>query len=194
MNNAPDIRLIKRAAREAAEAVRTAAKQAAPDAGARMRDHFIQAVPLPPATTVSSYAPRGSELDPQPLEHALTARGHALCLPVVIGRGHPLAFRAYRHGDRLVPGHYDIPEPLPETDVVTPRAILVPLLAFDRGGNRLGYGGGYYDRSVTLLRRESGMLAIGVAYAAQEVDAVPVGRTDAKLDWIVTEKEAISCY
>lgn len=146
-----------------------------------------------PGTVISSYFQRGSEMDMTALNQALVAAGYDLALPVVLGRGHPLAFRRYRPGDPLMAGMLDVMEPLPGAPIVTPRILLLPLLGFDRAGNRLGYGGGYYDRTVALLRREAAIQAIGIAFSGQECEAVPVGHTDAPLDWIITEKEALRC-
>jgi 5-formyltetrahydrofolate cyclo-ligase len=188
-----DLKERKRAARKDAEIVRQQAKQAVPDAAQLLANHFMKQINLPPASIISSYVARGSELDPAPLEHALLKVGHSLCLPVVLAKGYPLAFRRYQPGDVLEPGGFGIPEPLVGVAVVNPTVILVPLLGFDRQGGRLGYGGGFYDRSVALLRRESAVLAIGIGYAAQEMAELPTGRTDAKLDWVVNEREAIKC-
>jgi 5-formyltetrahydrofolate cyclo-ligase len=121
----------------------------------------------------------------------LAAQGHALCLPVVQGRGKPLLFRAWRRGDALVRGSLGIPAPGPEAAPLVPGLLLVPLLAFDREGFRLGHGAGYYDMTLAGLRAAGPVLAVGIAYAGQEVARVPREVHDQSLDWVITESEAI---
>ncbi|MCC6887439.1 MAG: 5-formyltetrahydrofolate cyclo-ligase [Hyphomicrobiales bacterium] len=146
-----------------------------------------------PGTVVSGFMPLGSEINPLPLMRVLAAAGAALALPAVIGRGEPLALRAWSFGAPLAPGVWGIREPLPEAPAADPDILLVPLLAFDRGGRRLGYGAGYYDRTLAVLRARRNVVALGLAYTAQEVAAVPVGPRDARLDLVLTEREIIDC-
>jgi 5-formyltetrahydrofolate cyclo-ligase len=194
-----DIKQRKRQLRVEAEAHRQSLKPVNPEAGAQVAALLLQKVRAQepaawaPGAVISSYFQRGSEMDMDALNQALVDAGFDLALPVVLGRGHPLAFRRYRPGDALVKGVLDVMEPLPSAPILVPRVLLLPLLAFDRRGNRLGYGGGYYDRTVALLRREAAIQAIGIAFAGQECADIPVGGTDAKLDWIVTEREALLC-
>ncbi|MEJ0061958.1 MAG: 5-formyltetrahydrofolate cyclo-ligase [Alphaproteobacteria bacterium] len=192
-----DLRSRKRQLRAEAELLRRTIKDKAGDAGRRTASLLLDTVRSrsgwPEGAVVSSYSPRGSEMDVDAVDHALIGAGFDLALPVVLGRGHPLAFRRYRPGDALTKGVLDVMEPLASAPIVAPRILLVPLLAFDRRGNRLGYGGGYYDRTVALFRREAAIQAIGVAFAEQEMEDIPVGGMDAPLDWIVTEKEALFC-
>jgi len=148
-------------------------------------------VRVPAGAAVSGYWPMRSELDPRPILTALSARGHPLCLPVVAGKARPLVFRAWHPGDALVAGGYGTQVPDAGQEVVVPHLLLVPLLAFDRAGYRLGYGGGFYDRTLAALRAAGPVVAVGLAFCAQEVDTVPHDATDARLDWIVTEAEAI---
>jgi 5-formyltetrahydrofolate cyclo-ligase len=144
---------------------------------------------LPPGGIVSGYWPLADELDPRPCMYRLAELDHPLALPRVQGRGRPLAFHAWRPGDELFVGLFGVMEPSPDAPVVTPRILLVPLLAFDRAGRRLGYGAGYYDMVLQDLRaREPAPIAIGVAFAAQEVDEVPAGPGDQVLDAVVTER------
>jgi len=198
-SNALEIKNRKRQLRVTAELLRQKIKPQHPDADqevarlllSTVREHAPQAWQA--GTVISSYYQRGSEMDMTTLNQALVNEGYDLALPVVLGRGHPLAFRRYRPEDALIKGVLDVMEPLPAAPIVAPRILLLPLLAFDRQGNRLGYGGGYYDRTVALFRREAAILAIGVAFAQQECADIPIGGTDAPLDWIVTEKEALRC-
>ena len=162
-----------------------------PDAAAQITDVFRE-VPLPSrAVVVSGYHPIGSELDPRPLLAILRFQGHEIALPVVADRGAPLVFRVWREGDSMSEGAFGVREPLPEAAEVKPDILLVPMLAFDRRGFRLGYGGGFYDRTLESLRRDGAPVAIGIAFAAQEVDRVPVAEYDQPLNWIITEREAI---
>jgi 5-formyltetrahydrofolate cyclo-ligase len=110
---------------------------------------------------------------------------------VVVGKGRPLTFRRWEPGDVLRPAALGIPVPPPEAEEIAPATLLVPLLAFDDAGYRLGYGGGFYDMTIKALREQGGILAVGVAFAGQRVEAVPHGAGDERLDWLLTEKGAI---
>ena len=132
-----------------------------------------------------------SELDPRPAMSSLADAGWRLALPVVVAANSPLLFRAYCFGDTLVKGRFDTEVPGDDKDELVPNLLLVPLLAFDRRGYRLGYGGGFYDRSLTLLRENGPVLAVGLAFQEQEVEQVPTDAMDQRLDWIVTQSEAI---
>jgi len=184
----PDISKLqdeKRALRRAAKAARAAA--VGETAGPALRDQFLRALTPREGAVVSGYWPLGDELDPRPLMTALAARGHRLALPAILGAGEPLQFRAWRPGDAMQPAGFGTREPGPQAEVLQPDLLLVPLLAFDAAGYRLGYGGGFYDRSLALLRARGDILAVGLAYAAQQVAAVPRETTDQPLDLVVTE-------
>ncbi len=142
----------------------------------------------PGPLTIAGYHPKGDEADVQPALSALAAAGHATALPVVTGRAWPLVFRLWRPGHPLVPGAFRIMEPMGDAPLVQPDIVLVPLLAFDQAGYRLGYGGGFYDRTLEVLRAEAPTLAVGIGYAGQGVDKLPIDAYDQKLDWIVTEQ------
>ncbi len=148
-------------------------------------------VAVAPGAIVSGYMPMGSELNPRPLMRQLSDAGAQLALPVVVARGVPLVMRAYAFGEPLVKGIWGIRVPSPLAPEVAPDVLIVPLLAFDRTGNRLGYGAGYYDMTITALRAKKPVVAVGVAFAAQEVEVVPTTPRDARLDLVVTEKEVI---
>jgi 5-formyltetrahydrofolate cyclo-ligase len=141
---------------------------------------------------VAGYWPMGDEFDVRPTLEAFAAAGRRCVLPVVVGRGRPLIFRRWAPGDALVSGGYGTSIPAADREEIRPALLLVPLLAFDRRGFRLGYGGGYYDMTIAALRRDDGVRAIGVAFAAQEVEAVPVESFDQRLDAIATEAELMS--
>ena len=123
----------------------------------------------------------------------LQHQGWRTCLPVVIAAEQPLVFRAWSPGQKLVPGMWDIPIPDDSAEEVLPDVLLVPMLAFDAKGYRLGYGGGFYDRTLEKLRALKTVTAIGVAYGAQMVDEVPRGPHDAPLDYVMTEEETLKC-
>lgn len=133
---------------------------------------------------LSGYMPMRTEIDPLP---AMAAHQGPVGVPVIIGKGQPLRFREWSPGCRLIEGAFKalIPE---EGAWVEPQVLIVPLLAFDARGYRLGYGGGFYDRTLEGLRAKGPVLAVGFAFAAQEVDEVPTEPTDQRLDAIVTEK------
>ena len=149
-------------------------------------------VALTSGTIVSGFMPLNSEISPLPLMRKLAEASAGLALPVVVGRGLPLSMRAYAFGDALLKGVWGIRVPPPEAPEVEPDVLLVPLLAFDRNGNRLGYGAGYYDMTIAALRARKRVVAIGVAFAAQEVDEVPTTPRDARLDLVLTEREVIT--
>ncbi|MDP6389695.1 MAG: 5-formyltetrahydrofolate cyclo-ligase [Alphaproteobacteria bacterium] len=187
-----DVRERKQALRKDATACRAAAAATADGTAAeRLADNFQESVPVPDGAVVSGFHPFGEEIDVMVLLRHLGAAGHELALPVVAAQGEPLVFRRWRKGDAMDEGPFGIREPRAEAPVLTPEVVLVPLLAFDRRGYRLGYGGGFYDRTLAGLRAEGKVLAAGVAYAAQEVDNVPCDETDEPLDWVVTEQDAI---
>ncbi|OWJ64412.1 5-formyltetrahydrofolate cyclo-ligase [Inquilinus limosus] len=160
-------------------------------AGGRLRDIVLQAIPLPPGGVVSGYLPIDDELDPLPLLRAVIGRGHHACVPVVQGRGQPLVFRDWTPEAPLVEGVFGVSVPAPSAPERVPDLLFVPLLGFDRKGFRMGYGAGFYDRTLAGLRARKPVLAVGIGYAGQEVTAVPVGLHDEALDWIVTDREAI---
>lgn len=161
------------------------------DIGARLIDLFEQHVSLPRDITISGYYPVGSEANILPLLNALQKKGYDLALPVVDTFHSPLIFRRWDEATEMQEGAFGILEPAPDAASVYPGLILTPLLAFDRQGNRLGYGGGYYDLSIRSIREKQPVYALGVAYAAQEVIAVPCDKNDTALDGILTEKGAI---
>lgn len=158
-----------------------------PDSFAKLADVFMQHIQLEANVVVASYCAFRAEMNPVVLNEALRARGHQIALPVVTGPRMPLIFRLYEQGDRLLANPMSILEPACDAPEIAPDVLLIPLLAFDDRCNRLGYGGGYYDRTIAALRAKKRVLAIGIAYACQQVAEVPVGPNDIRLDKIVTE-------
>jgi 5-formyltetrahydrofolate cyclo-ligase len=135
--------------------------------------------------------PMKSEINPLPLLHRLADAGAKLALPVIAGRGKPLIMRAYTIGDELGRGQWDIREPLPSAPEVASDILIVPLTCFDRTGQRIGFGAGYYDMTIHALRVRKKITAIGIAFAIQEIARVPATERDERLDLVLTERETI---
>ncbi len=180
------LRDLKAAARQAALERRAGCD---PAHGIGLARHVLAASPPPSGAVVAGYWPMGTEIDIRPLLQALAGRGHALVLPVTPKRGAPLAFHRWGWGDALARGPLGTRQPT-SGQALRPDWLLVPLLAFDRAGRRLGYGGGYYDRTLAAL---PGATVIGCAYAAQEVPDVPAGPDDVALPCVATEAGIIRC-
>ncbi|MBK9082193.1 MAG: 5-formyltetrahydrofolate cyclo-ligase [Rhizobiales bacterium] len=139
------------------------------------------------ARTASVFLPIRDEPDTRPLIAALVGAGVRVGLPVVVGRGEPLIFRAWAPGERLVAAPFGLSEPAADAPTIEPDLLFVPLAAFDRAGQRIGYGGGFYDRTLAALRARGRVTAVGVAFTVQQVDFVPALATDEKLDMVATE-------
>lgn len=176
--------------RERMKAERRRAAATRPDAARHAAANFLARIPLRPGVAIALYHPIRDELDTGPLAATLRDRGARLALPVTESRKAPLVFRLHDGAQPLVRGRHGEMTPPPEAPVVRPDIVVTPLLAFTARGDRLGYGGGYYDRTLARLRAEGEVLAVGFGYGAQQVDALPSSPLDQKLDWIVTEREA----
>jgi 5-formyltetrahydrofolate cyclo-ligase len=151
-------------------------------------DRNLTAALAPHAGAVlAGYWPMRDEADPRT---AMAAHDGPLCLPVVLGRARPLVFRRWQ-GEVLQTGAYGTSHPEPEAAELAPRVLIVPLAGFDRSGNRIGYGGGFYDRTLQILRESEPVTAIGLAFACQELPAIPVEKFDQPLDMIVTDREIL---
>ena len=176
--------------RIAAEARRALAHGVDPAAG----EALAAALPadlIPSAGKIASaYWPYRTEIDSRPLMARLAAGGVRIALPVTPPKGSDaaLVFRLWREGERLAPGHFPVHEPHPDAEGVEPDLVLVPLLAFDRSGGRLGYGAGHYDRTLQHLRALKPVTAVGLAFADQAVERLPAGPHDQRLDGILTER------
>jgi 5-formyltetrahydrofolate cyclo-ligase len=145
-------------------------------------------VAVPKGAIVAGFSPIKTEFNPIPLMRRLFDAGARLALPQVVGRENPLRLRAWKFGDPLVAGVWGIREPVPEAPEVAPDILLVPFAAFDRAGYRIGYGAGYYDLTLAALRAKKPIVAVGLGFAAQEVEKVPVEAHDQRLDFILTEQ------
>jgi 5-formyltetrahydrofolate cyclo-ligase len=191
MAQATSIEEVKAELRAAAQARRDAlpadARKGAADAIAA-REFPLN---VAPGTIVSGFMPLKSEINPLPLLQKLSEMGASLALPAIAGRGKPLIMRAWQIGAPLDRGQWGIREPKPDAAEVEPDIVLVPLLAFDRIGHRIGYGAGYYDMTINGLRARKRTIAVGIAFAAQEVPVIPTTPRDARLDLVLTERDVI---
>ncbi len=145
-------------------------------------------IAITPGVIVSGFMPMKTEINPLPLLKKLAEAGARLALPAIDGRGKPLIMRAYAFGNELARGQWGIREPKPDAGDVAPDIVIVPLAAFDRAGNRIGYGAGYYDMTLAALRAKKKVTAVGIAFAAQEMSQVPVTPRDERLDLVLTER------
>jgi len=180
---------LKRRARAAAQKERSDAHRSYGETAAfALAQHGLPIVPGEGMNIVSGFFPFTTEISVLPLLAKLASEGWRTALPVVLGKNMPLKFRAWAPGEPTVAGVWDIPMPPETADEVLPDVVLVPMLAFDKRGFRLGYGGGFYDRTLAQLRKAKRIEAIGIAYAAQEVAEVPHGDHDEPLDWMLTER------
>ncbi len=184
----PEIDEAKRRLR--AEMIERRKRLADADAGLKLAKTVAGLGPFRSGAAVSGFYPMAPEIDVLPVLSWFAERGHPTALPVVIGRRLPLAFRAWAPGEPLQRGVLGIPFPAAGAADLVPEILLVPLLAFDRRGHRLGYGGGYYDRTLADLRAKGPVFAIGVGYAFQEMDQVPSASFDQRVDAIATESSA----
>ena len=186
---------------DAKMAMRAAAKMARADAYRRdggraagaLAAYGIAFAGVAAPAVVSGFLPIGEEIDPAPLLARLLGEGFLTSLPVMEGKGRPLVFRAWMPGEALSEVTWGIREPLPSAPLVDPDVVLGPLLAFDAQGYRLGYGGGFYDRTLARLRAIKRVVSIGLAYDEQKVDAVPHLDYDERLDWVLTPSGPLRC-
>lgn len=184
-----DIAAQKHQLRAEMKAVRTRLNAENPDAANLIAANAPEILLKTPAKVIASYLPIGSEIDPSILAQKLTCDGKTLCLPRLDQDAEKLEFFAWNFGDPIEEGPFSLIQPSGLSKQVHPTLLLVPLLAFDRRGARLGYGKGYYDRAIGKLQTR--IFLCGVGFANQEVPTVPTEQHDRKLDWVVTDKEAI---
>jgi 5-formyltetrahydrofolate cyclo-ligase len=183
---------LKRRARTAANSQRLQAhKTLGERAGLMLAQHELPVIRKEGFASVSGFYPYQAEINVLPLLARLVSEGWRTALPIVMAKGASLSFRAWAPGEPTGRGIWDIHIPLETAGELQPDVLLVPMLAFDRRGYRLGYGGGFYDRTLAELRKLKPVVAIGVAYAMQEMDEVPTASYDEPLDWILTERGVI---
>jgi 5-formyltetrahydrofolate cyclo-ligase len=154
---------------------------------ARDAAEHVAALKVEDGAAIGAYVAINDEADPHLILKKLTLQNCTLAFPRVAAKDEPLVFHRWMPGQNLQRGKYGIPEPAKDWPLAYPKILLVPLLAFDHTGHRLGYGGGYYDRTLDFLRANSTVRAIGVAYAGQEVDELPREDHDHPLDAVITE-------
>jgi 5-formyltetrahydrofolate cyclo-ligase len=186
LSDPPDlshVQAAKRALRISALQVRA---ECDPASGADLARHVLSDIPPPSGAVVAGFWPMDGEIDIRPLLTALHARGHAVVLPVTPPRGSALSFREWEPGAALIRERFGTVRT--DGKERRPDWLFVPLLAFDRHGGRLGYGGGYYDRTLAAL---PDAVAIGCAFAAQEVPHVPMGPHDVRLRAVATERGVV---
>lgn len=163
----------------------------AADADRKIADLFLKTWSPPAGAVVSAFWPIRNELDLRPLIRQLSERGCRIGLPVVVAKRTALVFREWKPGTDLVAARFGVSVPPDSAPAVEPDWLLVPLLAFDKDGYRLGYGGGFYDITLAGLRARKSVFAIGTAYDGQEVNRVPRTPDDARLDAILTDKRVL---
>lgn len=173
--------------RERAHGERAALQAEKGDIGEALARNFSAGVNYGESGCAGGYAPIRSEADPRPILALLSDKGWQCALPTVSRESAHLVFRAWRPADTMTTGGYGIPEPQTDQPECVPDVLLVPMLAFDEFGHRLGYGAGHYDRTLARLRGEGDILAIGLAYAGSQVDSLPAADHDEPMDLIVTE-------
>ena len=179
----------KKQLRQDAQLLRMKLACSASNAASQIAENFFRAIPMAARSVIAGYVPIRGEADPLPLMNRLRAAGQTLALARVNGKGLPLSFHLWREGVEPVDGTFVLREAGPDWPLATPQIVLVPLLGFEAQGHRLGYGGGFYDRTLRVLRENGPVLAVGIAFSGQEM-VVPHDESDERLDWIVTEKFA----
>ncbi len=182
----------KSALRASALALRDAMLAAERQAAAEIIAARGLPIEVTPGAIVSGFMPMKTEINPLPLLRKIAGQGAQLALPCIAGRGKALIMRAWKFGDAFKEGQWGIREPMPDAPEVAPDILIVPLACFDRAGHRIGYGAGYYDMTIHVLRAKKKVVAIGVAFAAQEIAQVPATERDERLDFVLTEKEIIA--
>ena len=161
----------------------------ATSAAADLAENFMEALTIIGDGSVAGYWPIFNEFDVKPLLQKLSCAGITVSLPAIISNQKRLVFQSWSENMQLVKGPYSTLQPVGSSALITPDILMIPLLAFDSAGGRLGYGGGYYDRTLAKLRKEKEVTAVGIAYAGQEINEVPTCSSDQMLDWIVTEAD-----
>ena len=177
----------KAALRAELRARRVRLKAERPDAAIKAALAF-EAAGLGSFATAAIYHPHGSEMDPYPLAVVLERWGARIALPAAVARDQPLVFRLQSEEGPLPPDAIGMPAPPPEAPAVRPDLVIAPLLGFDARGGRIGQGGGFYDRTLAALRAEGSLMVVGLAYAGQELPAVPMGPFDQRLDGVLTDE------
>jgi len=169
---------------------RKISEEIGPGASEDIANNILAHVELPDDAKIAGYWPLRSEADIIPALTKLDQQGNQCLLPATGERHSPLVFREWSPGDKLQMSNFGVQEPTDDKPIHVPDILLVPLLAFDSTGHRLGYGGGYYDRTIAALRKE-GVMSAGIAFSGQQVDALPNEKHDQHLDMVVTESGVV---
>jgi 5-formyltetrahydrofolate cyclo-ligase len=185
--------LKKQARSDASDIRKTIHENSGSESGIALAARGLPIQKSPQQQIISAFHSFGTEISTFELFERLVRDGWTTALPIVLAKNTPLMFRTWVPGEPLVSGLWGIQIPPDTAPEVQPDVLLVPLLAFDRKGYRLGYGGGFYDRTLEKLRAIKKVTAIGIAYAGQEVGAVLRDEHDQHLDWIMTDREVIAC-
>jgi 5-formyltetrahydrofolate cyclo-ligase len=139
---------------------------------------------------IAGYMPIRTEISPLAAMNKLSNSGKSICVPVVQSAGEPLLFKEWTPNSNMLVGPFgaEIPE---HGEFLEPEVLIVPLVAFDRKGARVGYGGGFYDRYISTIMNDKKIIKIGLGFSFQKIDKVPINKYDKKLDYIITEKNFI---
>ena len=180
---------LKNSLRKKMKQIRAIAYEKDPDASANLIRLFHAHISLSKNAIIAAYSPIHSELDILPLLHHLHKTGHSCCLPVASETAHEFLFKKWVPESIMIQGAFHIPVP-EQGELINPDVLLVPLLAFDTDGYRLGYGKGHYDTTLIKLKNTGKIVTIGIGYEVQKVDCVPREPHDQQLDWIITEQKA----
>jgi 5-formyltetrahydrofolate cyclo-ligase len=190
LDGSPSLDENKAALRKQNALIRAKAAAAAPESATDLARHAdtLKSALLPrEGMIVAGYWPIRSEIDPTPLLGELAQRGYQTALPATPQPDEALVFYLWQPGEALVDGPYGTSEPASTAPQCEPDCLLVPMLAFDDAFYRLGYGGGFYDRSLTVIRKSKpDASAVGIAYPEQKVERIPIGPHDARLDAVLT--------
>ena len=156
-------------------------------------DEFFKKINLENIRVVSSFKSINSEISTEDLNFLILKKNKILCLPVIIDKEGPLTFRKFNNNKELIEGYMNIKEPPKQNEILNPDLIFVPCLAFDNNGFRLGYGGGYYDKTLSQYKKNNiNFISVGFAFDDQKVNNVPTDKFDIKLDYVITEKKIYS--
>jgi len=156
-------------------------------------DEFFKKINFESIRVVSSFKSTNSEISTEDLNYLILKKNKILCLPVITDKEGPLIFRKFKNNNELMKGYMNILEPPVQNEILNPELIFVPCLAFDNKGSRLGYGGGYYDKTLSLYKKNNiNFISVGFAFDDQKVNNVPTDKFDIKLDYVITEKKIYS--
>ena len=156
-------------------------------------DEFFKKINLENIRVVSSFKSINSEISTEDLNSLMLKKNKILCLPVITDKESPLTFRKFNNNKELIEGYMNIKEPPVQNEILNPDLIFVPCLAFDNNGFRLGYGGGYYDKTLSQYKKNNiNFISVGFAFDDQKVNNVPTDKFDIKLDYVITEKKIYS--